>query len=81
MNDTANKIIAAGRVAVITGAAKGLGAAMARQVAAEGMRLALFDNDEDALKAFASTLRVDHVVVVGDVSNASDLQRLRDEKR
>ncbi|WEJ08747.1 SDR family NAD(P)-dependent oxidoreductase [Sinorhizobium prairiense] len=81
MNHTANKIIAPGRVAVITGAAKGLGAAMARRLAAERMRLALFDSDEDALKAFASSLSVDHMVVVGDVSNPSDLQRLRDETR
>lgn len=81
MKQIDNEIIVPGRVAVITGAAKGLGAAMARRLAAERMRLALFDTDRDALLAFASTLNVEHLLVVGDVANAADLEQLRDETR
>ena len=40
-----------GKVAAVTGAASGLGRAMARAFAAEGMRLALADVDEAGLKA------------------------------
>ena len=41
----------AGRVAVITGAGSGLGAAMADALGAEGMRIAALDIDGDAAQA------------------------------
>lgn len=75
MNDT---VISTGRVAVITGAARGLGAAAARRLAAEGMRLSLFDNDEKALADLANSLETEVVTVAGDVANENDLLRLRD---
>ena len=40
-----------GRVALITGAGRGLGAAMARGMAAEGAPVALSDIDEEGGKA------------------------------
>lgn len=43
----------AGKTIVITGGARGLGAAMAKRLAAAGCRLALVDLDEAALKATA----------------------------
>src|SRR4051794_13631356 len=45
-----------GRVALITGAGSGIGAELARQLAARGMRLALIDVNGDALDAVAARL-------------------------
>lgn len=46
----------AGKVAVVTGAASGIGAAIAEAFAAKGARLALLDLNGDAAKARAATL-------------------------
>ena len=73
-----NTIISKGRVAVITGAAMGIGAAAARRFAAAGMRLALLDRDEAALRALAADLDTETRLVVGDVILPDDLQRLHD---
>ena len=51
---TAKKL--AGRRIVITGAANGMGEAIAELFAAEGASLALFDRDEDRLDSVASNL-------------------------
>ena len=45
-----------GRVAVITGAASGIGLALARHSAAEGMQLVLADRDEGRLRSLAREL-------------------------
>lgn len=71
-------VIKPGRVAVITGAAKGIGAAAARRFAREGMRLSLFDRDREALESLASTLKAEYCIVSGDITNEQDLLRLRD---
>ena len=42
-----------GRTALITGAASGIGAELARQLTARGMRLGLIDVDGDGLKRVA----------------------------
>ena len=47
----------AGKTIVITGSGRGLGAAMARRLAAAGCRLALVDLDEQALQATAEECR------------------------
>lgn len=47
-----------GRVAIITGAAKGLGEAVADRFVADGYRLALVDTDEAGLAAVAAALEV-----------------------
>jgi short-subunit dehydrogenase len=67
-----------GRAAVITGAASGIGAALARALAARGTKLALADIDEDKLQGLAATLPPSvgvstHVVDVADGVACADL--------
>lgn len=50
----------AGKAALITGAAGGLGVAIARRMAEEGARLALSDIDGDAVTALAEAIDRDH---------------------
>ena len=45
------------RVAVVTGAASGIGLAMARRFSAAGMKLAMADIDAEALAGVAATFR------------------------
>lgn len=68
-----------GRVAVVTGAASGIGAGLARALAAEGMRLALADIEEAPLVAVAEELRAAgaQVISVGaDVSQRKSVEAL-----
>jgi len=65
-------------VALITGAASGLGRATAKRFAEEGARLALFDIDEDRLRATMVDIRKkarEVIHIVGDISEESDVQR------
>lgn len=68
-----------GKVAVITGAGKGIGAATALMFAREGAALGLLDKDAEALEATADALSkagAKVVSVAGDVTNAGDIARL-----
>lgn len=65
-------------VAVITGAASGIGKAAARRMAGLGMKLVLFDRDENGLSLAAADLGSDVHVMAGDVSRMEDVERLRD---
>lgn len=65
------------RVAVITGAASGIGAALARDLAARGAKLALADIDEAGLRALGATLPEStsvstHVLDVSDAAACRD---------
>ena len=73
--------ITPGRVAVITGAASGIGLAAAERFAGLGLRLCLADVDADALAAAVATLsdRTEVLGVPTDVSRLEDVQRLRDQ--
>jgi 3-oxoacyl-[acyl-carrier protein] reductase len=59
-----------GRRIVVTGASRGIGAAIAAALTAEGARCALVARDEAALGAVAARLANAPVVVVGDLSTA-----------
>jgi NAD(P)-dependent dehydrogenase (short-subunit alcohol dehydrogenase family) len=68
-----------GRVAVVTGAASGIGLALATRFAAEGMRVALADVEEGALADATRRLEAggaDAIGVPTDVASASDVERL-----
>ena len=52
MNDTGQ----AGRVAVVTGGAQGIGLAVAQRLAASGARLAIWDMDAELAEKAAATL-------------------------
>ena len=72
----------AGKVAVITGAASGIGRGMAESFAAAGMKVVLADIEEDALVKTTEALRgtgADVHCVVTDVSKAEQAQALADE--
>ncbi|MCE7062380.1 SDR family NAD(P)-dependent oxidoreductase [Dyadobacter sp. CY343] len=67
-----------GQVVLITGAADGLGKAIAKRIAAEGGALALFDLNEALLDQFADELRADNMNVktyVVDISDEEKVQR------
>jgi NAD(P)-dependent dehydrogenase (short-subunit alcohol dehydrogenase family) len=68
-----------GRVAVITGAAQGLGAAIAETLASAGANVALLDRDEDQLNSVLADLkRADdsqrHFALAADLSREDDVR-------
>ena len=65
-----------GSVAVVTGAASGIGAALGRAFAAAGCSVVLADVDAVALDAVAATMEGEVLTVVTDVSVAADLEHL-----
>ena len=62
----------AGKVAVVTGGASGIGLGMATRFAAEGMRLVLADIEEGALEASATGLRENGAEVLAVQTDAGD---------
>jgi NAD(P)-dependent dehydrogenase (short-subunit alcohol dehydrogenase family) len=68
-----------GRVAVITGPAKGMGAAVTKAFASEGARLALVGRDVSAIElvaAEARTLGAEAIVVSCDLTDAKQCERV-----
>jgi NAD(P)-dependent dehydrogenase (short-subunit alcohol dehydrogenase family) len=67
-----------GRVAVVTGAASGIGLAVVEALAAEGLRIVMADRDEDALRSHAERLTARGASVhpvTTDVTNQGDVER------
>jgi short-subunit dehydrogenase len=74
MSDLAN-----GRVVIITGASSGIGAAVARRQARDGMRLTLAARRLDRLDQVATEVEAlggEALVVQGDVCNREDIRRI-----
>ncbi len=81
---TTHPALTPGRVAVITGAAKGIGLAAARRLAAGGLKLCLADDDGEALgragaelAAIAPGGAAGVRLVPGDVARPDDVRRLK----
>ncbi|MEU2508943.1 SDR family oxidoreductase [Streptomyces sp. NPDC007863] len=68
-----------GRVVVVTGAARGLGAGLARLLAARGMRVALLGREHARLAAVAVTLGTESHVVEVDVTDDAGMERAAEE--
>jgi meso-butanediol dehydrogenase/(S,S)-butanediol dehydrogenase/diacetyl reductase len=67
------------RVVLITGAARGIGAAAARRLAADGARVALADLDKAGVEKLAAELK--GVAIQADVTRAADIARMVEETR
>jgi NAD(P)-dependent dehydrogenase (short-subunit alcohol dehydrogenase family) len=63
--------------AIVTGGASGLGAATARALAAEGVRVTIFDRNEAGAQAVADEIGGD--AVAGDVTDPGDCQQAVDQ--
>lgn len=74
-----NQLLLDGRVAIITGASRGIGAATARAFAAEGAAVALAARDASALQALADELTASGgraIAVPTNVADADSVQHL-----
>lgn len=71
-----------GKVAIVTGSARGLGAATARRLAQEGAKVVITDINAEMAQATAKALQDEGLAahcVVGDITREADVQRLVDE--
>jgi NAD(P)-dependent dehydrogenase (short-subunit alcohol dehydrogenase family) len=71
----------AGKTAVITGGATGIGFALAKQMGAAGARIILFEPREDVLGEATEALKasgIDAKYLVGDVTDAASVEALAD---
>jgi len=83
IDDELHPVIHAGRVAVITGAASGIGRAAAEEFAKLNLKIAIADIDAEALREFGKILvgevgEANVLVVPTDVSQLNEVVRLRD---
>jgi 3-oxoacyl-[acyl-carrier protein] reductase len=71
----------AGKVAVVTGGSKGIGAATCRVLAANGVRVAVCARREPEIQAVVTALRESGAQAIGvsaDITSAADIERLRE---
>ena len=64
-----------GRVALVTGGARGIGLAIARRLAADGARVALLDLDKSAAESAAGALGDQAIALAADVTRTADVER------
>ncbi|MGH7384842.1 MAG: SDR family oxidoreductase, partial [Candidatus Rokuibacteriota bacterium] len=62
-----------GKTALVTGAARGIGLAIAARLAADGARVALLDQDTDAAETAARGIGRGALALAGDVTRAEDV--------
>lgn len=70
------------KVAIVTGSARGLGAATARRLAEEGVQVVITDILREQAEATAAALRADGLrahCIVADITQGPEVQRLVDE--
>lgn len=71
-----------GKVAIVTGSARGLGAATARRLAEEGAKVVITDINAELAQETARRMQDDGLAahcIIGDVTKAADVQRLVEE--
>jgi 3-oxoacyl-[acyl-carrier protein] reductase len=66
------------RVAVVTGAARGIGLGIARHLAQTGFAVGLIDRDADALDAAVEDLRAQGLTAMGAAADLTDAAQVRD---
>ncbi|MFD8812439.1 SDR family oxidoreductase [Streptomyces sp. NPDC059627] len=81
MSETSADSGAAPRVALVTGAGRGIGAAVAGRLHRLGLRVALLDRDEDAVTALAAELDPGRGTALALAADVSDTAALEDAVR